>query len=291
MDPTVLALLSRPFDAFPQPSAQTKAAYETKTSAINTVSPTNLQHDINEVKEDALWLSQTARIDETAALRIVVEECQSRATARLLGPLSEEELASIREAAGNNQFSSPITVSLASRGKDAADIQTQFDKEDSRRQRILLTYLSERQHLLKCVELLLSALGNQTTGAPANGSKGKGVSAANTWLETAGRAVATQIGSLDDFLLQCFNAIGAFFQNLGTGSGWYQNDPKPALEEEWARSQFIEATHTMEIVFQIVSFQEELSASDVVLGWLNLLQSYGFLDGLNMVRTYQDIFT
>jgi nuclear pore complex protein Nup188 len=234
------------------------------------------------VKEDALWLSQTARIDETAALRIVVLECQSRATARLLGPLSEEELASIREAAGNNQFSSPITVSLASRGKDAADIQTQFDKEDSRRQRILLTYLSERQHLLKCVERLLSALGNQPMGVSANGKK-KGVPAADTWLETGGQAVASQIRPLDNFLLQGFNAIESFFQKLSTGSGWYQNDPKPVLEDEWARSQLIEATHTMEIVFQIVSFQEELSTSDVVLGWLNLLQSYGFLDGLNMV--------
>lgn len=242
------------------------------------------------MKGDALWLSQTARVDETAALRIVVVECQSRATARLLGPLSEEELASIREAAGNNQFSSPVTVSLASRGKDAADIQTQFDKEDSRRQRILLTYLSERQHLLKCVELLLSALGNQATGVPASG-KGKRTSTVDTWLETSGQAVATQIGPLNDFLLVCFNAIESFFQKLTTGSGWYQNDPKAVLEEEWARSQLIEATHTMEIVFQIVSFQEELSTSDVVLGWLNLLQSYGFLDGLNMVGTNVDIYT
>jgi nuclear pore complex protein Nup188 len=54
------------------------------------------------VKEDALWLSEKAQIDETAALRVAVEECQSRAAARLITLFSEEELASIRETAGNS---------------------------------------------------------------------------------------------------------------------------------------------------------------------------------------------
>ena len=54
------------------------------------------------MKEDALWLSEKAQIDETAALRVVVQECQSRAATRLRTPFSEEELAGIRETAGNS---------------------------------------------------------------------------------------------------------------------------------------------------------------------------------------------
>ena len=54
------------------------------------------------MKEDALWLSEKAQIDETSALRVVVEECQSRAAARLSAPFSEDELTNIREAAGNS---------------------------------------------------------------------------------------------------------------------------------------------------------------------------------------------
>ena len=226
------------------------------------------------MKEDALWLSEKAQIDETAALRVVVEECQSRAAGRLIAPFSEEELASIRDTAGNS--TSPVTLSLASRGRDAADIQAEFDTEDQRRQRIFMTYLSERRHLLKCVELLLSAFMNRTNAVPDNG-KGKGVGAAVTWLESNGQALAAEIGQFDEFVLQCFRAIGTFIQNISSGSGW------PALEIEWIQNQLTEAIHTMEIVFQIVSFHEELSSSDVVLGWLTLLKSWDFLDGFDPV--------
>lgn len=54
------------------------------------------------MKEDALWLSGKAQIDETSALRVVVVECQSRAAARLSAPFSEDELINIRETAGNS---------------------------------------------------------------------------------------------------------------------------------------------------------------------------------------------
>jgi nuclear pore complex protein Nup188 len=172
------------------------------------------------------------------------------------------------------EFAGPVTLSLASRGKDGADIKTEFDAEDSRRQRIFITYLSERRHLLKCVELLLFI--NRTNGIPGNG-KGKGVGSAVTWSESNGRALATEIGDFDEFIVQCFGAIGTFIQNISSGSGW------PALEIEWIRNQITEATHTMEIVFQIVSLNAQISSSEVVLGWLGLLRSYDFLDGFDPV--------
>ncbi|TVY90578.1 Nucleoporin [Lachnellula willkommii] len=273
-DPAVLRLLSRPFDAFPPHSQQTKAAFETKSSAINVTPSSNLRFDIKQVKEDALWLSEKAQIDETSALRVVVVECQSRAAARLSAPFSEDELTNIRETAGNS--TSPVTLSLASRGRDGADIQAEFDTEDHRRQRVFTAYLSERRHLLKCVELLLSAFVSYTKAIPENSnSKGKGVRAALTWLESYGQALATEVGQLDEFVLQCFKAIEKTLRNISSGSGW------PALEIQWIRNQLTEATHTMEIVFQTVSLIEEVSSSDVVLEWLTFMRSYDFLDGFD----------
>ncbi|TVY27193.1 Nucleoporin [Lachnellula hyalina] len=272
-DPAVLRLLSRPFDAFPPRSQQTKAAFETKSSAINVTPSSNLRFDIKQVKEDALWLSEKAQIDETSALRVVVEECQSRAAARLSAPFSEDELTNIREAAGNS--TSPVTLSLASRGRDGVDIQAEFDTEDHRRQRVFMTYLSERRHLLKCVKLLLSAFMNHTIAIPDDGNgngKGKGVGAALTWLESYGQALVTEVGQLDEFVLQCFQAIEKNIRNIGSGNGW------PAVEIEWTRNQLTEATHTMEIVFHTLSFNGQFSSSDVVLKWLTFMRSYDFLD-------------
>ncbi|TVY42497.1 Nucleoporin [Lachnellula occidentalis] len=275
-DPAVLRLLSRPFDAYPPHSQQTKAAFETKSSAINVTPSSTLRFDIKQVKEDALWLSGKAQIDETSALRVVVEECQSRAAARLSAPFSEDELINIRETAGNS--TSPVTLCLASRGRDGADIQAEFDTEDHRRQRVFMTYLSERRHLLKCVELLLSAFMTHKIAIPDNGNgngKGKGVGAASTWLESYGQTLATEIGQLDGFVLKCFQAIEKNIKNIDSGSGW------PALEIEWIRNQLTEATHTMEIVFQTVEFNNQFSSSDVVLTWLTFMRSYDFLDGFH----------
>lgn len=226
------------------------------------------------MKEDALWLSQGVQIDEVEALRIVVEECQSRAAAKLVAPFSEEELSSIRETIGNN--ASPVTLALASRGKDAADIQAKFNTEDSRRERIFSTYLSERRHFLKSVELLLSAFMNSAKAVPEAG-KGKSVSPTATWIENCGQALTTAIGEFDGFILQCFEALATTTQNIDTESAL------PALGIEWIRTQLTEATHMTEIVFQVIAFREDLASSDVVLGWLRLLQSCYFLDGFNMV--------
>lgn len=281
---TVLEVLSHPFEAFPPPSPQSKAAFETKTSAINVTPSSKLRYDIKEVKEDALWLSAKANVDETAALRIVVEECQSRAAARLLGPLSEEELASIRETVGNNQFLSPVTVALASQGKDAAKIQAEFDMKDSRQERILTMYLSERRHLLKCFELLLSAALNRDSKLQANG---KAADETETGLVNLYNVLVDELGEVNDFVEKCFAAMGTFMQRIDSGSGWFQDEERPAVEIEWVQTQLIEATHTLEAVFQAVTkLQEDIPSSRVIIRWLEFLQSHNFLDMFNTVCVF-----
>ncbi|KAF4632705.1 hypothetical protein G7Y89_g5417 [Cudoniella acicularis] len=253
-DPTVLALLAKPFDAFPPPNPQTKAAYETKTSAINVTPSSSARHDIKQVKDDSVWLSKVAKINELSALRVVVQECQSRTSAKLLGPFSEDELAGIRESAGNSKFTSPMTVSLLSRGIDQGEAQAEFGNEGNRRQRILVTYLSERRHLLKCAECLLHA-GLIPASRESYSRKGKESEAAATWVENCGEALVGEIGGdqLENFALRCFAAIEANVQNIGNGSGWFEEEcGKPEIEIEWIRTQILEATHAVELLLQIL---------------------------------------
>ncbi|RDL41232.1 Uncharacterized protein BP5553_01211 [Venustampulla echinocandica] len=281
-DPAVRDLLTSPFDAFPPPTSQTKSAFETKTSAINVTPSSNARYDIKQIKDDALWLTKIANLGEVSALRLVVQEYQSRTSAKLSGPFSEDELSSIRESAGDSKFSSPIALSLLSRGADATDIVAEFETEDNRRSRILLIYLSERRYLLKCIERLLYAFFILELPASEYG-KGKQVGTADTWLGDIGRALVKSIGPLETFALRCFEAIGNNVQNIGKGSGWYEEDGgRPDLEFEWVCTQIMEATHTMELIFQIVFFNTSLPSSQLVLGWFRLVQSCGFFDQFNM---------
>ena len=276
--------LSKPFDAFPKPSSQTKTTFEQKTSAINVTPSTNSRFDIKEIKEDSLWLSQATNIDEVSALRTVVGECQARTGTQLLGSFSEEELVSLRDASGNSKYSSAIPLSSLPQGLDSKEIKAAFESQASRRQRILVTYLSEKRHLLKCVEVLLSK--SRVYNAKAlGGREGKDKERAS-WLETAGNILLQRLDTSDDLLLSAFKSIEANASNLGTGSGCFSEDGgREEIELEWARSQIIEATHAMEIVFEIIDRSDTVTSSRVILEWLRLLQTCGFFDSLENVGT------
>jgi nuclear pore complex protein Nup188 len=286
LDSVVLDILAGPFEFFSEPSPQTKTAFETKTSAINVTPSSNTRYDIKELKEDALWLSKTAKIDEVLALRIVVQEYQSRASAQLQGRFSEEELTNLREAAGNSKYSSQIPVSLLSGGTDPEAIQKEFETEDNRRQRIFYTYLSERRYLLKCAEQLFHVFFAFQDTQTENG-KGKGLEVASSWLETIGKALAARMASRDteEFILGCIKAITTNTQNLGTSSGWSGVDgEREDVESAWARNQLLEATHAMEIIWEFLIFMLEIPSSQVALAWFRLQQGCEFFNNFEAVR-------
>lgn len=212
----VLELLAHPSKAFPAPSQQSKAAFETKTSAINVTPSSNTRYNIKEVKEDAIWLSNEARIDEVTALRIVLEECQDRSSAQLLGRFSNEELASIREAAGATQASTALL-------SDSDAIQEDFDCPKSRRQRILSTYLSARRNILQCLNVVFQKTlysGPEASG----GRKGKDPQAPESWVQRIGNNLVRAMGDQDRWIVEAISTIAVHATNLGSGSGWLKQD-------------------------------------------------------------------
>jgi nuclear pore complex protein Nup188 len=272
-DERVHELLSRPFDIFPEPSQQSKNAFDTKTSAINVTPSSSAKFDIKEVKEDALWLSQMAKIDEISALRITVEECQTRTSAQLLGRISNEELAVILDAVGQNQSSVPVT--LLSQAADAETIRKDFDTQDSRRVRLLRTYLSERNFLIKCINYLLQdSLYGDMVQSKNGKSKEKEVSF--TPAEEIGRAIKQQISESGGWLLDCIRAIATNAEKISYGSGWYRDDGRAYIEIEWTNAQIAEATQLMEIMFQIIDLTENSASTTEVLEWLRLMDACKF---------------
>jgi nuclear pore complex protein Nup188 len=285
LDPVVLDILTGPFESFSEPSPKSKTAFETKTSAINVTPSSTTRYDIKELKEDALWLSKTAKIDEVSSLRIVVEEYQSRASAQLQGRFSGEELASLREAAGNSKYSSQIPVSLLSGGMDPEAIQKEFKTADNRKQRIFYTYLSERCYLLKCTEELFHVFFSFQDAQTENG-KGKGLEVASSWLETSGKALAARMAarSTEEFLLGCIKAITINTQNLSASSGWSGADGEiEDVESAWARNQILEATHAMEIIWEFLIYLLQVPSSQVILAWFRLQEACEFFSNFESV--------
>lgn len=269
----VIALLANPYHT-PQPSPQSKNAFDTKTSAINITPSANAQYNITEIKEDALWLSKATNTEELAALRLVVEEYQSRATSQLLGPFSEGELASIRDAAGSSKYSSSIPTPLTLRGRDAEDIRKDFATQQSRRRRIFRLYISERQYLLKCTEWILGVLfdtlldGN--TYVPNDPNFGP------AWLTACLNAFRLKLVSNENqLLLRYISGIEKNMENIGKGSS-FEEEGRRDDPEQWFRSQITEAIHSMELMWQVFHYTSALASSEVVLRWFRLLRDLEF---------------
>jgi nuclear pore complex protein Nup188 len=296
LDPYVLTLLARPFNPYSFTSAQSKTAFETKTAAINVTPTTKKGYDINEIKEDALWLSKEAEIDEISALRITVLEYQSRGSAQILSDFSDEEAVSLQQAAGdvNAEFSTAIPRAMLSSGKPAP-----FESRESRRVRTLQLYLQECRCLLKCAGYFVQVAFSKDDNDFFEGIlqsvlkiKGKrnGKEKYNEDLLElrVGEALAGTLveagTSAHKLLLDSIKSLKAGFERLQRGSGWFREEAgHEALEMDWLNNKLVENLHIMEIIFRLVDRPAHVPSAEAVLAWFRFVSSYGFFDRLETV--------
>ena len=271
-------LLQLPFHAFPAPSPESRARYETKTAAINVPPSTQGQYNLGQIKDDAIWLSKEVRLDEVAALRLVVLEWQSRPASELLGNLSTEEATSLQAAVGNTGLGSLGPVVNTSTSSAPTNDDSSFSSDSRRRLRLVELYLSERCHLLKVIEQLLSAaVGSRNVGKDQSLSD---------WIENRGtQLMETQRSRKppdETFLALCINALSEKFQKLDGRIGWLANDPmEDIVEEIRAVSMTEEVVLLMQIILMHVVDTSEITSSHIVLSWLQLMEKYGFFDQFN----------
>lgn len=270
-DEYVNNLIQNPTKTFTTPSAQTKADFETKTAAINVVPAPNDQYDLAVIKEDALWLSKAANIDEVAALRIVVLEFQSRARSHLTGPLSTQDVTNIQEAAGvsDAQASSILALLNVSAVADAEATWAEFEKESSRRQRLLATYLSERRSFLSAADLLITFLYYSPTLLPQE-------------VETLRGAITLDASAREELLPKYMSylqdSVERSFAIPVTFPPPFVTDQ---LEVDWIRTAYAEATHAMSLIFQILDLHgDTFVALDIVTQWYKFVDEFEFVEGL-----------
>ncbi|KAF7939052.1 uncharacterized protein EAE98_001388 [Botrytis deweyae] len=282
-DPKVLSLLSNPVTAFPEPTNETKEEFESKNAPINA-DHSSADYDVSKVSEDARWLSGMVKIDEVTALRLVVQEHQSRAYAQLLGKLSEEELISLQDAFGNKKSTNFLSAGSFI-GTQAEVAPSEEESRRNRRMRMLSIYLSERRFFWKCLTLIIQRPRlSPTPITPLDDwYEGLHIKLLGSWKSSGAsqNRMVELVKSIDAGLTKLFDA-------KSEGSGWsLEGDGRDELELEWASNQIIEATHMMETIFYYIFSSDtalEISHSDLVLEWFDFISKFKFLDEMGMLH-------
>jgi nuclear pore complex protein Nup188 len=263
----------------------TQREYETRTAPINTTTASNGRIDINIVKEDAEWLSRTARLNLVAALRVVIVEIQSRPAQHLTTPLSSQDAANLQEAAGlnNGQGNSFLSELGAANAADADEIWTDLEKPDQRKRRIFDTYLTERRYFMMTADLAhsIQIYGRLPIYAPVAGN-----------LAQLYRMTMTgQTNDEVDALLSAYiRIVGDRMGRLDTGVKDMTDDNLLQSEDteiSLAHTLLVEVIHAMSVVFQLAdNLEDRFPPSTVVSSWFSIMDQYAFLSNVQPVRYF-----
>lgn len=282
-DEYVHALLKDPATAFAPPNEATKKDFETKTAPINVTSASTERYDIKLLKEDAEWLSKSAKLNLVAALRIVVLEVQSRPNRHLLGQLSAQDATNLQEAAGlqNGQRTSFMSDFGAGNAIDADKISAEFDNDDSRKRRLFNIFLTERRYFVMTMDYLQSIrlygrlpIFTSTTDKLAPLYK----------LRTSSNAKDESVSFLSAYL----KVITSSMTSLEAGLKSVTDDAvllRDDIELDWLATLLTEVIHSQSVVFQLVdTLGNDFPPSGVINQWFSLMDMYNFFDNIQPVR-------
>ncbi|CAD0023077.1 unnamed protein product [Aureobasidium pullulans] len=262
-DETVLSILSAPLSPFASPSSQSKTDFETRTAAINLVPTEGAQYDINQIKEDALWLSKEAAVQETDALRIVLLEWQQRSASRMLAEWSQDERLGIQNAAANAHFRQSINPVAE------PDTKSTFDTQEQRRPRLLNSLYAEKSSILALSALLVGLGLPQDLQSVAFTRKPSLQQAALVVLRA-------QKSSSPSFFLQCLDSLRSKVDSLNSEnwSGLLSTDEN--LGHVYVKSIFTQLVLTLRLAYVHIFAQDAIPDSDLVVHWFSLMDEAYF---------------
>ncbi|KAF1349365.1 hypothetical protein EJ07DRAFT_140176 [Lizonia empirigonia] len=284
-------ILTRSWKPFADPSPQEKSRFESKNAPISVTPAQNGHYNVEEIKEDSLWLSKEAQISEYAALQLVAQEWQSRSTVQLLSGLTEEEALSVQDAAGLANFgastflpsSSILTTPLASRS-------TQFDTQDQRRLRIIEIYHSTCASIIRISQLLVSwGAASYLRSQTFYGSEYHAIGAG--WIEELGQTISTAQGRGPATALdQCLQAVKKRCDALDGGYTWdVAESIIEAASERWVTAQTVELLHLLHLahVHADVVTKGFVPAATIE-EWLTTFMTRGFFREFPVVTPRQE---
>lgn len=289
-DPETIKQLASPLSPFSTPNSHTKSSFETKTSAINISPLSQGRYDIKELQEDSLWLSKEAKIDEIAALRIVVLEWQTRPLNRLLQCSSYDEITKLGRTIGSSSLQTSFSISRSSISNEQAALvgdKQLFDSSQSRRLRLLYIYLSERLYILKVSEwVVFGALYEASLHKISESSERLESDLPDRlgWAEELGNdilsawnlnGVARENGK--NFIVNAVDALQSRVENLEKGQEWLHDDElKEDVELVWGRNQLLEIIQIMQLILTLLNASTKLTRADTFLAWFKFMGKHDF---------------
>lgn len=284
--PESVQLLSQSLAPFAPPSTKTKSDFESKTSAIHVETNSKGSFDLKEIKTDAQWLSEKAKIDEITALRITILEWQGRPATRLALGFSSEEATSVQSATGADNLGVSVAgPNLASILKQTAADDSSFDSENARRLRLREIYISERTHILKTYRKLLALSLHNSPNQSANGASSD--NDRKLALRKLGVSIFADKSSgtpMSQFLEACIAAIRARLEDFTNEKGWL-SEPESSLDIDqlWRTSLIEEVSHILQLMFHQLHASPEVPSADLLLSWLELMTQHNFLQSYQVV--------
>lgn len=282
-DDHVHSLLRDPSAAFAAPCEATHKAFEAKTAPINVTAASAPDGDVKTFKADAEWLSQNAKVNLVAALRVVIVEFQVRPFSHLRGPLSSQDAANLQDATGiqSGHGSSFLSDLGASSALDSDEISALFETADSRKRRLFGTLLAERRSFMMTVDYLHSVkfYGRLPTFVPTGGDL-----PALYKLEASAPAkdeAASLLPAHLKVVSGCINSIESGLRSLTDEAFLLLDD----IELDWLRSLLTEIIHAMSVVLQAAdSLGSDFPPPSAINQWFSLMDLYSFFDSIQPVR-------
>jgi nuclear pore complex protein Nup188 len=233
---------------------------------------------VKNIKADALWLSQEAKIAETEALRLVVLEWQSRAKMRLLSANAREESDPTKDMSLGNSFqssflarSAPFRSSIFN--PDGPD--DGFNTTDGLKSRLLRLYLTERLHVLRTADLLMRHYMESRLWQ-WDGPHDEFVD--------IGRLITQRVchddlssQAIDDCLGTFTIALSQRVGRLESGSGWYTSEGgRPDLEAVWLQTQVDELVPILQLFFCVLD--RVYATAQSTTAFFSLMDNTSFFD-------------
>ena len=282
---TLIQCLAQP----PPPSSQSKASFETRTSAINITPSTKSQCDIKQIKEDTLWLSKEAKVDEVTSLRIAVVEYQGKGAVQLLDEPSEvfTDPGSCNGFIGSN---GNATIRPSVEYALSTPLSQPFHSDARRRLRLFRTYLEERFYILRVAHLLLST--NLPAASPSlNGHHLDSTKIEPQWKKDLAQRIRGSWGISSEnpqqkssWVERAVSALSSRLHAVYEGQNCSMDDAgKTELDVLWCQIHLMEMVQISQILLECIKSTSRIPKSHSITSWFAFMRQYSFFESSELV--------
>ena len=237
-------------------------------------------YNIKEIKDDSVWLSREAKIDEVQALRIAVLEWHSRPASQLLASSGNGSGLQDQHGAGKSAQSFATSNGMNGASKTAQD---DVQSATQRKRRLLELVVLEENSLLKCSELFVRQ-------AVWHGTSQQSVSRTPESAQSIGESILKHIcphGRRDAAIQSAIDAMQRRVGMMEQGSHWLGPNGHDEVEGLWADGQFAAMALTLQISLSLVGSSHYVLSSNTVLNFFRFMSNHGFFSEVQPVRKDQ----